>query len=259
MVAAAGLFALVVLLSPSSGATPSGLLPAGSSTSSESTSSTDPEPTDPPTSATPSTEPPTTQAPPTSRSTPTTSRATSTTRRASTTTTEAEQTTTTEESTTTTAPPASLVLPPTETVPPRVNVASTSGLSTDAKLGIVVGGLLAVGVAISVLTYLYWRHTRPNRYLDALGALDSVTEIGPTRNAEEAPAALSVEPESQGDRVPTAVVASPMSAAADPATSGPATASAPVSPVIEEPPTIVTAEDLYGTVPDNGEATDRRG
>jgi hypothetical protein len=63
-------------------------------------------------------------------------------------------------------------------LPPRAASSGGAALSTDTKVALVTGGLVAVAVALGVLTYLYWRHTRPRRYLPALGALDAITQVG---------------------------------------------------------------------------------
>ena len=56
------------------------------------------------------------------------------------------------ETTTTTAAPAS--------------AGGDDGLSFDARVNLVVGALIALAVIVAVMTFFYWRHTRPER-LDA--------------------------------------------------------------------------------------------
>jgi hypothetical protein len=50
----------------------------------------------------------------------------------------------------------------------------------------VVGGLAAVGVLIGLLTFFYWRHTRPLRYMTALDALADVEQKVP-KDATDVP------------------------------------------------------------------------
>lgn len=94
-------------------------------------------------------------------------------------------TTTSIEADTVTQP--SLVVAPSTAPESDTTSSSSSGLSTDTKLAMVVGGLVAVGVIIGVLTFFYWRHTRPSRYrvaLDALADIDdgSTTDAGGVGN-----------------------------------------------------------------------------
>lgn len=145
-----GLGALAMEPSPAGAQTD----PPGSTTSTTAATTTTQAPT---------TLPPTTQAPVTTTTfRPPTTRAPSTTvsTAAPTSTTSVEETTTTTavESTTTSAEPT-IITPSTA----DLDAASSGGegLSTRVKLGIVIGGLLAVAAAISVLTGLYWRRTRP--------------------------------------------------------------------------------------------------
>lgn len=72
--------------------------------------------------------------------------------------------------------PPSLVVAPPDAAESDTASSSSSGLSTDAKLAIVVGGLVGVGVLIGVLTFFYWRHTRPPRYRAALDALADIDD-----------------------------------------------------------------------------------
>ncbi len=99
-------------------------------------------------------------------------RTTTTTAPRTTTTTAPSTTTTTEPTTSSTFATTSSAPTTTQTTQPQIIVPTTAvpaagggggGLSTDAKLALVVGGLVAVGAAIGVLTVLYWRHTRPVR------------------------------------------------------------------------------------------------
>lgn len=149
--------------------------------------------------------------PPSSDSTTTTEESTTTTTEAVTTTTAATttqprpsststtvprstSTASTAASTTTTAAPPSSVeeqapeIISDDTLPRRTNGSDDGGLSTDTKLAFVVGGLAAVGVLIGLLTFLYWRHTRPQRYMDALDALADVEQKVP-RSADDVPTA----------------------------------------------------------------------
>ncbi len=122
--------------------------------------------------------PTTTLSPPTTRphTTTTTARASTTTTAPVTSTTLATTSTSVEPSSSVTAPALSNPATSTTTKPKST---SSGGLSDSAKLSIVVVGLLAVGAAILVLTYLYWRRTRPASVtavspsaLDALVGLD---------------------------------------------------------------------------------------
>jgi hypothetical protein len=61
-------------------------------------------------------------------------------------------------------------------------------MSTDTKLALIVGALAAVGIGIAVLTYFYWRHTRPQRYMHALDALADVEQRVP-RSPDDVPTA----------------------------------------------------------------------
>lgn len=142
-----------------------------------SSSTTAPTTTQPPstTSSTPTTRAPTTTAT-SRRSTTTTARSTSTSQATTTTTT---GTTSTDAVASTTTLQRFLV--PDDTLPSRTTPTGSSGsrgLSTDTKLALVVAGLLVVAAIIGVLTWLYWRHTRPAPYLDALDVLSEVKDQG---------------------------------------------------------------------------------
>jgi cytoskeletal protein RodZ len=106
-------------------------------------------------------------------------------------------------------------------------------LSTDTKLALVVGALVLVGVGIALLTYFYWRHTRPQQYMSALDALADVEQSVP-----------------RGGDVPTAeqpAVGSSTATAAG-AAAGATTAvkilDDPKPAVVDEPTQITTLEDL---------------
>jgi hypothetical protein len=298
MVVATALFVALVAALPSAAGPVTGQGPPGTDpTTTEPTPTTAPPPTTPP----PTTAPP---PPPTTTPPPTTVRPTTTTAAPRTTTTQPppttveETTTTVEETTTTTGAPASLVPPVNDTVPPRDAATGATGLSDTARLGLVVGGLIAIGALIATLTYLYWRHTRPQRYLSALDALAEVDRsVVPAAATAVTPAVVGgaaragdgdgagqltdptakaapvvpgpvapetpprVEPAAPGPfRIlgpvgdePSADVA-PGSPAPDPpttATDPPAAESwlSPAAPVIESPPPIVTAEELFGKKP----------
>ena len=142
--------------------------PTDSSTSS--TTSTTEEPTTTTTAA------PTTTRPTTS----TTQRTTTTTARPSSTST----TSTTTPQTTTTAVEQAPEIVTDDTLPPRSSSTGGGGLSTDTKLALVVGGLAAVGVVIGILTFFYWRHTQPQRYMTALDALADVEQKVPKDPAD---------------------------------------------------------------------------
>lgn len=137
-----------------------------------------PTTTEPPSSTTPTTEPTTTttDAPTTTSTsvTTTTSRPSSTTttarpRPSSTTTTVVRSSTTSSSSTTTEAPapapttiaPAQVPGLPTTTTTRAPGQPAASGLSSSAKLRLVIAGLVLVALAFVVLTVLYWRHTSP--------------------------------------------------------------------------------------------------
>lgn len=161
----------------------------------------------------------TTTAPPVT--TTTAPRVTTTTARVTTTSTAEETTTTTvEETTTTTAAPTTTTEAPTIITPSTADVASAGGggLSTSAKLAVVIGGLLAVAAAITVLTILYWRHTRPAGV--ALADGDEIARVG---------LADAHEPTGATAAVAAAVV--PSSGVADPQASAP-TEPIPVVPAV---------------------------
>jgi hypothetical protein len=121
----------------------------------------------------------------------TAARTTTTPPRASSTTTSVQRSTTSEPSTTlepTTTSTAAPEIVTDDTLPRRASASDEGGLSTDSKLALVVGGLVAVGLAIGVLTFFYWRHTRPQRYMTALDALADVEQKVP-RNPDDVPTA----------------------------------------------------------------------
>ncbi len=145
-------------------------------TTSEPTSTVTSTTAPPETTTTTAAPPPTTRAPVTT---------TTAVRRSSTTTTAPPVSSTVEPTTTapsTTASTAPQFIIPDDTIPPREEVESSSdsGLSTDVELGLVVGGLMAVGALIGFLTVLYWRHTRPQPYLAALDVLSDVSAAAAT-------------------------------------------------------------------------------
>ena len=179
--------------------------------------SADPPPTDPTTT----TEAPTTTSAPV---TTTTSKSTTTTKKPTTTTTKPKSTTTTtKKSTTTTEAPSSTTATtpaPSTTAPQQLNPSSSvtttapassgsTGLTAQTKLWLVVGGLIAVGVAIATLTVLYWRRTRPpniNSALDALADIDAHAPPVAGGAAAAATAAVATNGPITGvmDAVPTA-------------------------------------------------------
>lgn len=206
--------------------------------------STDP----PPSSSTSTTEEPTTTttaAPTTTRSTTSsTQRTTTTTARASSTST----TSTTTPQTTTTAVEQAPEIVTDDTLPPRSSSSGGGGLSTDTKLALVVGGLAAIGVLIGILTFFYWRHTRPQRYMTALDALADVEQNVPKDSADavtlEQPA---VNPVAGGTAAAGATTAVRILDAED----SPAAPNgdevlkpAPESATLDEPTPITTVEDV---------------
>lgn len=151
-----------------------------------------PDPSTPTTesSTTSSVETTTTAAPSTTRAPSTTSAPRSTTSPPrSTPSTTAPTTTESTVSTTTpsTAPPAPEIVSD-DTLPSRRAGSESSGLSTDTKLALVVGALSVIGIVIAVLTYFYWRHTRPQQYMSALDALADVEQKVP-RDPDDIPTA----------------------------------------------------------------------
>jgi hypothetical protein len=148
-----------------------GTEPSTPTTESSTTTSQTPTTTEPPTTVT-TQRSSTTTAPPRTTSTPSTVR----------------------QSTTSTEAPPESVAPTSEapapeivtddTLPRRAGATADDGLSTDAKLAMVIAGLAAVGVLIGVLTFLYWRHTRPQQYLTALDALADVEQKVPKDGAQ---------------------------------------------------------------------------
>ncbi len=157
-----------------------GLPSASAQDDSTTTSSTATTATTPTTAVTTSTTEPATTT--TSRPRTTTTRRSTPSSTASTTTTTTVVTTTTtggQDATSTTTLQRFLI--PDDTVAPRAEPAESSGsggLSTDTKLTLVVVGLLLVASVIGTLTWLYWRHTRPAPYLDALDVLSEVKDHG---------------------------------------------------------------------------------
>lgn len=170
-----------------------------------------PTTTEPPSSTTPTTEPATTttDAPTTTSTsvTTTTSRPSSTTttarpRPSSTTTTVVRSSTTSSSSTTTEAPapapttiaPAQVPGLPTTTTTRAPGQAPASGLSSSAKLRLVIAGLVLVALAFVVLTVLYWRHTSP------AGPGDDDTDDSDATDVEE----VASPAQADGDRSPPA-------------------------------------------------------
>jgi len=109
-------------------------------------------------------------------------------------------------------------------------ISGRGGLSSGQKLQLIIAGLLAVGVAVGLLTVLYWRRTRPTSTTIGLEAL---TELEDTANAD---VPVVVAP----------VVVAPVPAPVVPTASGPVV----VAPVEIEPAglEIVTLEDLESQV-----------
>jgi cytoskeletal protein RodZ len=150
------------------------------------------------------------------------------------------------------------------TLPRRTDLSSDSGLSTDAKLAMVVGGLVAVGLLIGLLTFLYWRHTRPQRYLTALDALADVEQKVPKDGEQVPTAADKTVPAGVGAATGAAPAAGDATATQafriiDPS---PTSADAPTPPIgtprvdpppstasPDEPTTITTIEDLKSARP----------
>lgn len=157
-----------------------GIPSASAQDDSTTTSSTATTATTPTTAVTTSTTEPATTT--TSRPRTTTTRRSTPSSTASTTTTTTVATTTNtggQDATSTTTLQRFLI--PDDSVAPRTEPAESSGsggLSTDTKLTLVVVGLLVVASAIGALTWLYWRHTRPAPYLDALDVLSEVKDHG---------------------------------------------------------------------------------
>ncbi len=220
---------------------------------------TDPDTTDttptttpttlPPTTLPPTTLPPTTAAPTTAP--PTTRPHTTTTVRPSSTTT-AVTTTTTLATTSTSLPTSSSVSAPalsnpaSTTTTTKSKASSSGGLSDSAKLSIVVIGLLGVGGAILVLTYLYWRRTRPVVVTavspSALESLAGLDVSGPPT------APVPVVPADGAAAIPTAAVATDPIVAPDP---DPGLHSL-VPPVVPPTPPVVAGDGagLGGVTPD---------
>jgi hypothetical protein len=116
----------------------------------------------------------------------------------------------------------------------------------------VAGALVLIGVGIALLTYFYWRHTRPREYMSALDALADVEQsvprdsdvptseqpaVGPSATAAAAGGTTAVkildEPK-VADEAPRPVEAK----ATEPAVAD------PTPTVLDEPTQITTLEDL---------------
>jgi hypothetical protein len=146
-----------------------------------------------------------------------------------------------------------------DTLPSRRSGSEDSGLSTDTKLALVVGGLSAVGVIIGVLTYFYWRHTRPRQYMTALDALADVEQKVP-RDPDDVPTAqhavvASGAAAAGGGSAPTTAVrilepdASPNDGAPDVAHA----AAGGDAAMLDEPTKITTMEELQAERDGDGE------
>jgi hypothetical protein len=209
--------------------------------------------------------------PPSSDSTTTTEQSTTTTTQATTTTTVTSTTQPRPSTTSTTVPRSSTssastvsttttAAPPTsaeqeapeivsdDTLPSRTTGGTDDGgLSTDAKLAFVVGGLVAVGVLIGLLTFLYWRHTRPQRYMDALDALADVEQKVP-RSPDEVPtaeqAAIPAGIATGAAGATTAVRIIEADEPGSPGDSGQDHEASDEAVSLDEPTTITTVEDL---------------
>jgi hypothetical protein len=144
-------------------------------------------------------------------------------------------------------------------LPRRADATSDDGLSTDAKLAMVVGGLVAVGLLIGLLTFLYWRHTRPQQYLTALDALADVEQKVP-KDGEQIPtgenktvpagvgaaAGASDAPDTNQTRAFRIIDPSP---SPEPSTPALGTPEVDAPPSTDEPTTITTIEDLKNSAP----------
>ncbi len=208
-------------------------------------------PSDPSTSSSSTTA--TTEPTTTSTAAPTTTRPTTSSTRRTTTTTAPRASSTSTSSTT--IPPTSTtvveqapVIVTDDTLPPRSSGTESSGLSTDTKLALVVGGLAAIGVLIGVLTFFYWRHTRPQRYMTALDALAEVEQKVPKDPTDaltiEQPA---VNPVAGGTAAAGATTAVRILDAEDApaAPNGDETVKTdPESVTLDEPTKITTVEDI---------------
>jgi len=119
-------------------------------------------------------------------------------------------------------------------------ISGRGGLSSGQKLQLIIAGLLAVGVAVGLLTVLYWRRTRPTSTTIGLEAL---TELEDTANAD---VPVVVAPVVVAPVVVAPVVVAPVPAPVVPTASGPVV----VAPVEIEPAglEIVTLEDLESQV-----------
>jgi len=151
--------------------------------------------------------------------TPTPAPATTTTKKPSTSTTK-------KPSTSTTAPEASTVpstrAPSTTTTAPAVLAPTSSttsppettgdGMSADRKLQLVVGGLVVVGAGIGLLTFLYWRRTRPPEINTALNALADLELAAMTAPATASVGSDTAPTPAVGDVATEAVVGSVESA-----------------------------------------------
>ncbi len=202
----------------------------------------------------------------------TTQRVTTTTQRSTTTTTEAPTTSTSppedEPSTTMSTEAPTTTEAPTIITPSSVEVSSEGGggegLSTRTKLAAVLGGLLAVAVAISVLTVFYWRHTRPvvasigdGDGPDGVDGVDGLEdrELEPARTGATTGSVVSGADSTQELPVlPDASAANPVSG---PAAAGPdPTGRTDHVPVVEGQPVATAAEVGPGGVSGGFESVD---
>jgi hypothetical protein len=168
-----------------------------------------------PTTAAPVTNPPTTfattQRPVVTTAVPTTVQAVVAQASSTTTSAVSSTTSTTDGATTTTA---GLLVDASETVDTEP-VAETDGLSSTTKLRLIVGALIAIAVVVSVLTFIYWRKTRPYEWEEWEDADDVPA---PTAAATTASAAVA-------------------SSAAPAASPKPAESAEPIAPLAAAPPT----------------------
>jgi hypothetical protein len=170
------LFASLVAVATTVGVT-AGPWASAQTTTVPPTTVTTPTTAPPPTTAIPAT---TTSNPPT----PTTKKpsTTTTTKKPSTTTTAPEPSTVPSTQAPSTSSSAPAVLAPTSSTTLPGSTTGGGGMSAARKLQLVVGGLIVVGVGIGLLTFLYWRRTRPpaiNTALDALADLDLTGVVVP--------------------------------------------------------------------------------
>jgi hypothetical protein len=229
-------------------------------------------PSSPTTESTVTTESPTTSEAPTTVTTarPSTTSTSAAPRSTTTPTTSRSSTTTTEAAPESIAPTTESSEPEIvtdDTLPRRADTSSDSGLSTDAKLAMVVGGLVAVGVLIGVLTFLYWRHTRPQQYLTALDALADVEqkvpkdgEKIPTGENKTVPAGVGAAAGAVGaagaaetSQTQAFRIIDPSPASSDTSTPPLGTPKVESPPSLDEPTTITTIEDLQQTPPKDGD------